>query len=90
MYQGSELWYNWVSNHTQVEQPDEMPQYMLDEVRVSCMEMHARVKGGGQHDDVKYCCLEVWGQHVAVNPGLLHMLSTNTCVLDHIVHHAGC
>ncbi|GAX83439.1 hypothetical protein CEUSTIGMA_g10864.t1 [Chlamydomonas eustigma] len=28
---GEDLWYNWKSNITQREQPDEMPQYMLEE-----------------------------------------------------------
>lgn len=30
--QGQEVWYNWVINTTQQDQPDEMPQYLIDEV----------------------------------------------------------
>mmetsp|Transcript_14099 Transcript_14099/g.30569 ORF Transcript_14099/g.30569 Transcript_14099/m.30569 type:complete len:409 (+) Transcript_14099:6-1232(+) len=26
-----ELWYNWANNHTQYEQPDEMPEYLIEE-----------------------------------------------------------
>ncbi len=33
---GSDVWYNWRANRTQHETPDEMPQYLLDEVRGSC------------------------------------------------------
>ena len=29
---GEEVWFNWVINASQHEQPDEMPQYLLDEV----------------------------------------------------------
>ncbi len=30
-YSGETMWYNWFSNTTQAEQPDEMPQYLIDE-----------------------------------------------------------
>ena len=30
---GQDVWYNWAINISQIEQPDEMPQYLIDEVR---------------------------------------------------------
>ena len=45
--EGQEVWYNWAINITQHEQPDEMPQYLIDEV------------GGTAKHGIVVCALEM-------------------------------